>query len=57
MTQLVEHLTLDFSPGHDPRVMGSSLTLGSEWHLLKILSLSPSASLPDVLSLSQIKKI
>ena len=30
MAQSVEHLTLDFSPGHDPRVMGSSPMLGSE---------------------------
>ena len=29
VTRLVEHLTLDFSPGHYPRVVGLSLTLGS----------------------------
>ena len=47
MAQSVECLTLDFGSGHDPRVMGSSLTseasmLGREpaWDSL---SLSPSA--------------
>ena len=35
MAQLVEHLTLDFGSGHDPRVMGSSPTLGS------VLSMGP----------------
>ena len=29
VAQLVEHLTLDFGLGHDPRVVGLSLTLGS----------------------------
>ena len=29
MAQSVEHSTLDFSSGHDPRVVGSSPILGS----------------------------
>ena len=39
MTQLVEHQGLDFSSGHDPRVMGSSPVSGS-MHKNKILILS-----------------
>ena len=56
MAQLVEHLTLDFGSGHDPRVMGSSPMSGSmlsvepAWDSLSpihsfILSLSLSLSL------------
>ena len=29
MAQWVKHPTLDFGSGHDPRVVGSSLMLGS----------------------------
>ena len=29
VAQLVDHLTLDFDSGHDPRVVGLSPTLGS----------------------------
>ena len=42
VVQLVECPTLDFSSGHDPRVVGSSPHSGfmsSVWCLLKILSL------------------
>ena len=35
MAQLVEHLTLDFVSGHDPRVVGSSPVSGS------VLSVEP----------------
>ena len=60
--------TLDFSSGHDPRVMGSSPASGSvltAWSLLEILSLSLSLSLspsaplshPCALALSLQKKI
>ena len=41
MAQLVEHLILDFSSGHDPRVVRSSPALDSVLSMeLKILSLS-----------------
>ena len=45
MAQLVEHLTLDFGSGHDPRVLVSSPALGCALNvgLCEILSLSPSA--------------
>ena len=47
MAQLVECLTLDFGSGHDPRVMGSSPTLGS------VLSVEPASdSLSPPLPLS-----
>ena len=48
MTHLVEHLTLDFGSGHDPRVMdqvttsGSVLTVEPAWDSLSLsLCLSP----------------
>ena len=53
MAQSVEHLTLDFSSGHDPRVMGLSPKTGS------VLSVEPAwDSLSFLLfpSPSQIKK-
>ena len=65
MAQSVEHPTLDFGSGHDPRIVGLSPTSGSVltvWSLLGILSfslslclslsLSPCAPLPCSLSLS-----
>ena len=52
VAQLVEHPTLDFSSGHDPRVVGSSPALGSAWSLLQILS--PSAPLPGSHALSSL---
>ena len=33
VAQWVEHLTLDFASGHDPRVMGSSPVSGSAWSM------------------------
>ena len=55
VAQSVELLTLDFSSGYDPRVMGSSSTSGSTLTVepaFKILSLSlcPSPLLPHFLS-------
>ena len=35
VAQLIEHLILDFGSGHDPRVVGLSLTSGS------VLSVEP----------------
>ena len=66
MAQLVEHPTLDFGSGHDPRVTGLSPTLGSAlnmepaWDSVSVshpLPLSPAFSLSnekikDSLSLS-----
>ena len=49
VAQLVQCLALDFSSGHDPRVMRLSPTLGSvltAWNLLGIHSLSLSLPLP-----------
>ena len=43
MAQLVKRLTLDFSSGHDPRVMGSSPMLGS---VLSVETTCPSPSAP-----------
>ena len=55
MTQSVEHLTLDFSSGHDLMVArlgpGSCSTL-TAGHLLGIFSLPLSLPLPGTLSLS-----
>ena len=51
MTQSVVHLTLNFSSGHDTRVVGSSPACWA-WNLLRILSLSPSAPFPCSFSLS-----
>ena len=64
VAQSVEHQTLDFGSGHDPRVMGSSPTLGSTLSVetaLDYLSVSPYAPLPclhsaHALSLSLKKK-
>ena len=50
VAQLVQCLALDFSSGHDPRVMRLSPTLGSvltAWNLLGIHSLSLSLSAPS----------
>ena len=66
MTRFVEHLTLDFDSGHDPRVVALSPSLGSTLtaqRLLGILSLSlssflcpsPPLSFSCVPSLSKIK--
>ena len=53
VTQSVEHLTLDFSSGHDPRVVASRATWGSVLSMrLAWDSLSPSAPLPHSHSLS-----
>ena len=52
MIQLVEHLTLDFSSGHGPRVMGWSPVLGS------VLSREPAEEpSPCLHSLSKVSKI
>ena len=60
VAQLVEHPTLDFSSGHDPRVMGSSPVSGSTLNVEpKILSLPLSLPLPCLcmLFLPKIKKL
>ena len=49
MAQLVEHLTLHFGSGHDPRVMGSSPRSGS---VLIMETVRDSLSLSLSLSLS-----
>ena len=47
MAQSIEHLTLDFSSGHDLTVMGWSLPLGSVLNMKPAWdSLSPFLSLP-----------
>ena len=49
--QLVEHLTLDFSSGHDPRVVGLSPMLGSVLNIEPTWdSLSLSAPFPHLYS-------
>ena len=56
VTESDERPTLDFNSGHDPRVMGSCSTLGSELtvqSLLGILFLPFSAPSPLTLSLSK----
>ena len=50
MAQSVEHLTLDFGSGHDPRVVGSSPC--SVQSLLNVFCLSPTAPLPHLHTLS-----
>ena len=58
VAHLVEHLTLDFSSGHDPRVVGSSPLSGSKWSTKPASdSLSPSAPLPQMLSKTKVKII
>ena len=54
VAQSVEHLTLDFCSGHDPRVVGSSPMSGSVLNveLARDPSLLPSAPLVHSLSLS-----
>ena len=55
MAQLVKHLILGFSSGHDLRVLESSPALGS---VLSVESASPSPSAPPlVLFLKEINKI
>ena len=59
MAQSVEHLTLDFGSGHDPRVMGSSPASGSELSVkpaLDFLSRSLCPSPPLACSLSERKE-
>ena len=62
VAQSVEHPTLDFDSGHDPRVMGSSPALGPvlsmepAWDSLS-LSLCPLPPLVLTLSLSKKKMI
>ena len=50
MAQSDERLTLDFSSGRDPKVMGSKPTLGPcwVWSLLGGLTLSPAHSLCEI---------
>ena len=61
LAQSVEHLTLNFDPGHDPRVIGQSFVLGSTlskepaWDPPS-LSLCPSPPLTSSPSLYKIKK-
>ena len=51
MAQSVEHPTLDFGSGHDPRVVGSSPKLGSMLSMKPAWN-SPSFSAPPPLLLS-----
>ena len=53
MAQWVECLSLDFTPGHDPRVVGSSPASGSVLTVQSLLGiLSPSSSAPARLVLA-----
>ena len=55
VAQSIEHPALDFSSGHDPRVVGSSPTLGSVVGMepaFEILFPSPSSRLPQLCALS-----
>ena len=58
VAQSVEHPTLDFGPGHDPRLMGLSPVLSSvlSTEPAKILSLSPSATPPTSARALYLKK-
>ena len=59
VAQVVECLTLGFSSGHDPRVVGSNPMLGSMLHMEPTwdsLSLSLSFPLPSLCTLSLYKK-
>ena len=49
MVHLVEHLTLDFASGQDPKFVGSSPTLGSALTVRNLLGI---LSAPLLLSLS-----